>query len=97
MSKHRRKPQVVEACYWNGSNTDGILDLKKNHAHPDAQFLIEVDGPAESPWPTGVLHVVTIDGNEVNVPIGAYVVLDIEGFPYPVDESVFLQTFEDVE
>lgn len=92
MSKYRRKPQVVEACYWNGSNADGILDLKR-FAHPDAQFFIEVDGPEHAPYPTGVLEVVTIDGNRVNVPIGAYVVIDSAGFPYPCAAEVFKTNF----
>lgn len=95
MSKYRRKPQLVEACLWDGSNTDGILDLKA-YAHRDAKFLVEVVGPANDPRPTGVLEVVTIDGNQVNVPIGAYVVLDPYGFPYPCSADVFKLTFEDL-
>jgi len=84
----------VEACYWDGNNTDGILDLKR-HAHKSAKFYVGVEGPKNRPHPTGVLEVVTADGNQVNVPIGAYVVLDPLGFPYPCAADVFKMTFEE--
>jgi hypothetical protein len=93
--KYTRKPvNDVEACYWDGSNTDGILDLKK-HAHRDARFWIAVDVPEDAPFPTGELEVLTIDGNRVVVPIGAYVVLDPKGWPYPCSAEVFKLTFEE--
>lgn len=93
--KYTRKPvNDVEACYWDGSNTDGILDLKQ-HANPHAEFHIEVDGPENAPYPTGVLQVLTIDRNLVDVPIGAYVVLDPLGWPYPCDPTIFKLNFEE--
>lgn len=92
--KYTRKPvNDVEACYWDGSNTDGILDLK-SIAHPQAEFHIEVDGPLDAPFPTGVLKVLTVDQNLVDVPIGAYVVLDPLGWPYLCSADVFVMTFE---
>lgn len=93
--KYTRKPvNDIEACYWDGSNTDGILDLKR-HANPSAEFFLEVAGPEHAPFPTGVLEVVTVDGDLVSVPIGAYVVLDPRGFPSVYAAAEFLQTFED--
>lgn len=93
--KYTRKPvNDIEACYWDGSNTDGILELKRL-AHKDARFWVEVDGAADAPYPTGVLEVLTIDGNRVAVPVGAYVVLDTFGWPYPCSPDVFKVTFEE--
>lgn len=35
------------------------------------------------------LEVVTVDGNRVTIPAGAYHVLDSKGFPYPCDAEIF--------
>lgn len=35
------------------------------------------------------LEVVTVEGNRVLVPAGAYVVTDMKGFQYPCDAEIF--------
>jgi hypothetical protein len=35
------------------------------------------------------VRVMTIDGNDVVVPKGAYMVIDQAGFPYPCDAGIF--------
>ena len=81
-------PQRRHAVKWTGQNTDELIELKQ-HANSSAELYLEVDGPEDAPEPTGVLEVVTVDGNRVTVPVGAYVVLDMNRFPYPCAADIF--------
>lgn len=91
MGEYESLPQRRHAIRWTGLNTTELLGLKRL-GDPSAKYYVEVDGPLDDPAPTGVLEVVTIDGNQVPVPVGHYVVLDTKGFPYPCDPEIFKST-----
>lgn len=89
MSRYRRKPTEVDAVKWKGHPTIEVQELLRGCSydyHP-----VEVQGALESG-----LEVTTVDGNVVKVPIGAYVVIDAKGYPYPCDAGLFEANHEPV-
>lgn len=82
MALYRKKPLEVEAAKWTGDPAaPDLLDLIAK-----SKGDILVGGVGRSGMH---LDVVTIDGNRVTVPVGAYLVLDGKGWPYPCDAELF--------
>lgn len=80
--KYTKRPVVVEAVQWNG-NPDELYG--HNIYNLRARSVISEEGN---------LTVLTVGGSWCPVPLGAYVVIDTAGYPYPCDEQVFHQTHE---
>lgn len=81
MTTYRKKPIKVQAEKWEPANRPAIVDLLEKS---QGDFFFQ----------GGDLYVITVDGNQVRVPRGAYVVLDAKGWPYPCDGEIFELTHE---
>lgn len=85
MTLYRKKPLEVEAEKWDGDRMNTAVSrlLQRNGIPAKAEDRPKVDRD------THELLITTVDGNRVKVPVGAYVVLDGKGFPYPCDAELF--------
>lgn len=88
MTRYRRRATEVRAIKWTGSLTIAVQELLRGTSS-DYHDRSQVQDFAQSN-----LKVMTIDRNWVTVPIGAYIVLDSKGFPYPCDAEIFEENYE---
>lgn len=91
--KYRKKPIIVEAFKLDQEKLDDsplredALDIVRRYPLAFQRFMIYDDG-----W-----LIRTVDGNEVTVPWGAYVVIDSKGYAYPCDAEIFEANHEPAE
>lgn len=91
VAQYRKKPVVVEALKWNGRISVPVQQLLHDGDYDYKDPVIE-QGVLRSR-----LMVMTVDKNWVWVPIGAYIVIDAKGYPYPCDAEIFEAGHDPVE
>lgn len=92
MAKYQKKPVVIEAIQWNGSNLKEIIDFIG--LHPSAQKwtwekyeeVVKTDG----------LKIFTLEGTMM-ASIGDYIIKGVNGEVYPCKPDIFDKTYEKVE
>jgi len=83
MPKFRKKPIVIEAIQWNGSNGD----------YAAVQALDE--NGAVSFEPIGGLYITTLEG-DMRADIGDWIIKGVKGELYPCKPDIFKATYEAV-
>ncbi len=80
--QYRKKPVVIEAVLWDGSNVDEVLDLAQTRASlirtTDSRLLIE-----------------TLEGT-MRADRGDYVIRGVKGEIYPCKPGIFAVTYDRV-
>ena len=79
--KFRKKPVEFEAVRWSGSNLDTILEF--------------VGSPVEHDCASRSLLIKTLEGT-MKARIGDWIVKGVKGEFYPVKESIFRETYDEV-
>lgn len=85
--KYRKKPVVIEALKWDGTNADEIADFMRLNS-----CMVYGDSEHEDQL---YFHIPTLEG-EMRASIGDYVIKGIKGEFYPIKENIFLETYEAV-
>jgi hypothetical protein len=85
--KYRKKPVVIEAVQWTGSNEPEIAAFC-----PDAYW----DGELPINAKNGVLIVKTLEGQHV-ASFGDYIIRGVAGEYYPCKPKIFGETYESVD
>lgn len=80
--RYKKKPVIVEAIKWNGTNINEVMDFLnwRNSSHDKFSGLI--------------IH--TLEGNH-HASIGDYIIKGIAGEFYPCKPDIFELTYEPVE
>ena len=93
MIKHyRKKPVVIEAMQWTGTNPDAIKDFAGDAVHVD--YL-------DTAWEVGKgpvychLTINTLEG-PMTASDGDYIIKGIKGEFYPCKSDIFKATYEEV-
>jgi hypothetical protein len=93
MAKYRKKPVVIEAVQWTGTNQDEIAAFAPGIAcfsdivppdielHPDHRVI------------NGVLSIVTLEGTMLAA-IGDWIIKGVKGEFYPCKPDIFEATYE---
>ena len=89
--KYRKKPVVIEAVRWTGSNREEIQDFCGN----DAYFL--PTGWDSDGYVTEWTLIVHTHGGIRFTSEGDYIIRCINGEHYPCEPDVFAKTYEEVE
>lgn len=79
--KYRKKPIVVEAVHWNGSNHKEIIDFAENKIWFDA---------------LGNVWIATLEGDMI-AKKGDYIIKGVQGEFYPCKPNIFAETYEELE
>jgi hypothetical protein len=90
VKKFRKKPIVIEAIQWDGSNLKEIIEFVG--LHPSANLwtwneykeVVKKDG----------LKIFTL-GGKMNADVGDFIIKGIKGEFYPCKPDIFEQTYED--
>ena len=78
---YRKKPVMVEAVHWNGSNHKEIIDFAENKILFDA---------------LGNVWIATLEGDMV-AKKGDYIIKGVQGEFYPCKPDIFAETYEELE
>ncbi len=90
MSKFRKKPVVIEAILWDGSNINEIL-----------AWAYGIAGLARAPAGPNTperdrLRVETLEGT-MYAERGDWIIRGVKGELYPIKNEIFLETYEPVD
>lgn len=90
MARFRKKPVVIEAVEWTGTNVDEIAAFVSSYA----DFLrTDCVGPNGGVMPGGALIIPTLEGDHTASP-GDWIVKGVKNEFYPVKPDIFALTYE---
>ena len=93
MPKYRKKPVVVEAIQWTGSNLEEIRNFVGSDLIEDYMELFDIKRTLKE-----MLVDIAIDTLEgtMRVDYGDYIIKGVKGEFYPCKPDIFLKTYEEV-
>ena len=93
MPKYRKKPVVVEAVRWTGSNLEEIRNFVGSDLIEECMELFDIKRTLKE-----MLVDIAIDTLEgtMRVDYGDYIIKGIQGELYPCKPDIFLATYEEV-
>ena len=88
---YRKKPMVIQALQWTGSNFSEIAAFMKcdNPDYFDASSNCKFYAKGDE------LVIKTLEGDMV-APANSYIIRGVQGEYYPCKENIFLETYETV-
>ena len=99
--KYRKKPVVIEAIKWNGTNVVEVYNFLENE-HIETQYEVKQEGKnfyikfENGACKLGTLMIKTLEG-EHKASIGDYIIKGVDGEFYPCKPDIFEKTYEVVE
>lgn len=88
---YRKKPVVIEAVQWDGSNFDEISGFTNDwHGHKKAHEDAE-----EHAMKSGKIHIQTLEGVTI-ASKGDFVIKGVKGEFYACKPDIFMMTYEPV-
>ena len=92
----RKKPVVITAVLWDGSNIEEVLSLVPTKE--DGTFDLPNDGPYKNAGlghtvPLGTLDIPTLEGTMTAQP-GDWIIKGVQGELYPCKPDIFEATYE---
>jgi len=93
MAKYRKKPIVVEAIRWTGSNLEEIRNFVGGDLIEECVELFDTKRELKK-----ILASIAIDTLEgtMRVDYGDYIIKGVQGELYPCKPDIFLATYEEV-
>lgn len=94
-ARYRKKPVVISALEWTGSNIEAALAFIDFTALPDDGMY--VNGPGLGHVPAlGTLDIPTLEGTMTASP-GDWIIRGVKGEFYPCKPDIFEATYEPVD
>jgi hypothetical protein len=92
MGKYRKKPVVIEALQWNGTN---IQEMFSFLGHKQDENYFESTGTSNFyvKHKTMELVIKTLEGDMI-APLDSYIIRGVEGEFYPCQKGIFEKTYE---
>lgn len=94
MAKYKKKPIVVEAIRWTGSNLEEIRNFVGNDLIENYIKHFDIEMTLIKQTLTGIA-INTLEGT-MKVDYGDYIIKDVNNELYPCKPDVFEQTYEEV-
>lgn len=93
MPKYRKKPVIVEAVRWTGSNLEEIRNFVGSNLIEECVELFDIKRTLKE-----MLVGIAIDTLEgtMRVDYGDYIIKGVKGELYPCKPNIFLKTYEEV-
>lgn len=94
MAKYRKKPIVVEAIRWTGSNLEEIRNFVGSDLIEDYIKYYDIERTLIKPMLVGI-EINALEGT-MGVDYGDYIIKDVNNELYPCKPDIFEQTYEEV-
>lgn len=95
MPKYRKKPVVVEAVRWTGSNLEEIRNFVGNDLIENYIEHFDIERALIKQTLAGIA-INTLEGTMM-VNYGDYIIKGVQGEFYPCEPDIFLKTYEEVD
>lgn len=95
MAKYRKKPVVVEAVRWTGSNLEEIRNFVGNDLIENYIEHFDIEKVLIKQTLVGIA-INTLEGTMM-VNYGDYIIKGVQGELYPCKPDIFLKTYEEVD
>lgn len=92
MPKFRKKPVVIDAIQWNGSNLSEVIKFTGLHHSAQKWTWEEYEGVVVRDG----LKIFTLEG-PLNASVGDWIIRGVHGEFYPCKPDIFEKTYEPVE
>ena len=94
MAKYKKKPIVVEAIRWTGSNLEEIRNFVGSDLIEECVELFDIKRTLKK-----MLVDIAIETPEgtMRVDYGDYIIKGVQGELYPCKPDIFLKTYEEVD
>ena len=89
VQKFRKKPVVIEAIQWNGSNLREVIDFTGLHHSAEKWSWEEYEQVVK----TDGLKIFTLEG-KMNADINDFIIKGVKGEFYPCKPEIFEATYE---
>ena len=97
IKKYRKKPVVIEAIQWDGTNNNEVLDFCDK---AEFQYVIRkpknIFSNKRERYVMMALFIQTFEGLH-EASIGDYIIEGVNGEFYPCKQDIFKKTYEEVE
>lgn len=93
MPKYRKKPVVVEAIQWTGSNLEEIRNFVGGDLIEDWMEFFDIKRELKKMLVS--IAIDTLEGT-MRVDYGDYIIKGVKGEFYPCKSDIFLATYEEV-
>ena len=87
MAFYRKKPVVIEAVQWDGTNQGEIAKFMKTP--------IRTKTSPEEGNPSGKITIETLEG-DMTASVGDFIIKGVQGEFYPCKPDIFEKTYEEV-
>ena len=87
MGQYRKKPVVIEAIQWDGTNQGEIAEFMKTP--------IRTKTSPEQGNPSGKITIETLEG-DMTASIGDFIIKGIRGEFYPCKPDIFEKTYDEI-
>lgn len=95
--KYRKKPVVIDALQWTGTNHREMFDFLTDYQCTDQYISAEGKNFYIDHWKVpGGLVIKTLEGEHL-ANIGDYIIRGVHGEFYPCKPDIFRETYEEVE
>lgn len=99
--RYRKKPVVIDAVQWTGTNKQEIFDFLTNNNCPEEYITSDLPIVSDNfyidKWKVpGGLVIKTLEGEHL-ANIGDYIIRGVCGEFYPCKPDIFRKTYEEVE
>ncbi len=92
VQKFRKKPVVIEAIQWNGSNLREVINFTGLHPSAEKWTLDEYENVVK----TDGLKIFTLEG-KMNADVNDFIIKGVKGEFYPCKPEIFEATYEKVD
>ena len=92
VQKFRKKPVVIEAIQWNGSNLREVIDFTGLHYSAEKWSWEEYEQVVK----TEGLKIFTLEG-KMNADVNDFIIKGVKGEFYPCKPEIFESTYEKVD
>ena len=87
MGQYRKKPVVIEAIQWDGTNQGEIAEFMETP--------IRTKTSPEQGNPSGKITIETLEG-DMTAMVGDFIIRGIQGEYYPCKPDIFEKTYEEI-
>ena len=87
MAQYRKKPVVIEAVQWDGTNQGEIAEFMSTP--------IRTKTSPEEGNPSGKITIETLEG-DMTASVGDFIIKGIQGEFYPCKPDIFEKTYEEI-
>lgn len=95
IKRYKKKPVVIEAIQWTGSNLKEVLEFTGKHPKFSEWFKSFEEYEEYVKKDRNIFKIFTLEGT-MEASVGDYIIKGVQGEHYPCKPDIFVATYEEV-